>query len=78
MFAIERAHQALVARPWPGALLCYIIARILNSKDRDSVLRVARDMDTAKFENHKILIYPDYTIKMQTACKTFLEVKAKY
>ncbi|KAJ1136233.1 hypothetical protein NDU88_002650 [Pleurodeles waltl] len=77
MFAIERAHRVSVALLWPGALTQAIIYYILNYKDRNSMLRAARDTDDTKFENHRISIYPDNTTKVQTARKTFLEVKAK-
>ncbi|KAJ1138709.1 hypothetical protein NDU88_005090 [Pleurodeles waltl] len=54
-----------------------MIAHILNYKDRDSILRAARDTDTARIENQKISIYPDYTNREQVARKAFLEAKAK-
>ncbi|KAJ1209338.1 hypothetical protein NDU88_004716 [Pleurodeles waltl] len=71
------AHRALVAPPRPGALLRAILARLLNYKDRDCVLRADRESDRAVFKNCKISIYPDYTNKVQSSRKGFLEVKAK-
>ncbi|KAJ1136881.1 hypothetical protein NDU88_003295 [Pleurodeles waltl] len=75
MFAITRAHRALVVRPRPGAPPPAIIAQIL--KDRDAILRAAREIDRAHFENHEISIYPDYTNKVQNSRKGFLQFKAK-
>ncbi|KAJ1112528.1 hypothetical protein NDU88_000791 [Pleurodeles waltl] len=73
----ERAHRALVVSPWPGAPPRAIIARLLNNKDRDCIMQAAHESDRAVFENCKISIYPDYTNKVQTSRKRFLEVKAK-
>ncbi|KAJ1131512.1 hypothetical protein NDU88_009848 [Pleurodeles waltl] len=58
MFAVEKAP--------PRA----IIACMLNYKDSDSVLKVARDMDNDMFEIQKISIYPDNTTKEQAPRKT--------
>ncbi|KAJ1185038.1 hypothetical protein NDU88_001834 [Pleurodeles waltl] len=77
VFVVERAHKALVAPPRPDAPLRAIIARLLKYKDRDCILRAARESERAFFENCKISIYPDYTNKVQTSRKGFMEVKAK-
>ncbi|KAJ1205483.1 hypothetical protein NDU88_000917 [Pleurodeles waltl] len=63
--------------PRPGAPPRTIIARLLNYRDRDCVLRAARDSDKAVFENGNISIYPDDTNKVQNSRKSFLELKAK-
>ncbi|KAJ1093349.1 hypothetical protein NDU88_006453 [Pleurodeles waltl] len=77
VFVVERAHRALVAPPRPGAPQRAIIARLLNYKDMDCILQTARETDRAIFENCKISIYPDYTNKVKSSRKGFLEVKAK-
>ncbi|KAJ1085252.1 hypothetical protein NDU88_005385 [Pleurodeles waltl] len=77
MFAVGKAHQELVEPLRLGAPPRATITRILNYKDRYSVLRAARDTDNARFENRRISIYLDYTTKVQAAQKTFLKVKAK-
>ncbi|KAJ1092278.1 hypothetical protein NDU88_005389 [Pleurodeles waltl] len=77
VFVVERAHRASVAPHRPGAPPRAIIARLLNYKDRDCVLRAGRMSERAVFENCKISIYPDYTNKVQTSRKGFMEVKAK-
>ncbi|KAJ1143153.1 hypothetical protein NDU88_009464 [Pleurodeles waltl] len=64
---------AVAARAPPRA----IIARLLNYRDRDCVLRAARDSDKAVFENGMISIYPDHTNKVQNSQKSFLEVNPK-
>ncbi|KAJ1194429.1 hypothetical protein NDU88_003718 [Pleurodeles waltl] len=70
-FLVERVHRALVAPPRPGALPRVIIARLLNYRDRDCVLRAARDSDNVVFENWKISIYTDYTNKVKELAKEF-------
>ncbi|KAJ1192470.1 hypothetical protein NDU88_001777 [Pleurodeles waltl] len=77
VFVVERAHRALVAPPRPNVPKRAIIASLLNYKGQDCVLRAARESDRAVFENCKISIYPDYTNKVQSSRKGFLEVKAK-
>ncbi|KAJ1197607.1 hypothetical protein NDU88_001463 [Pleurodeles waltl] len=77
VFLVERARRALVVPPRPGAPPRAIIARLLNHRDRDCVLRAARHSDKAVFENGKISIYPDYTNIVQNSRKISLEVKAK-
>ncbi|KAJ1096185.1 hypothetical protein NDU88_001329 [Pleurodeles waltl] len=73
----EHAHRALTAPPRPGTPQRAIIACLLNYKDRDCILQTARETDWAVFENRKISIFPDYTNKVQSSQKGFLEVKAK-
>ncbi|KAJ1185767.1 hypothetical protein NDU88_002554 [Pleurodeles waltl] len=75
LFTIDREHHALVAHPKPGAPPRAIIAHILNYKV--CVLPVARETNSACIENQKISIYPDYTSKVQTSRKGFMEVKVK-
>ena len=77
IFAIERAHRALTSPPPVGAPPRALIAKILNYRDRDTILRVAREKAPLKFENHNITIYPDYTQRVQEMRKSFLEVKQK-
>ena len=76
-FPIERAHRALARKPPPGAPPRPIIARVLNYKDRDTVLRKARELGTIHYENQKIMLFPDYTPQVQKARKTFEAVKIK-
>ncbi|KAJ1192676.1 hypothetical protein NDU88_001982 [Pleurodeles waltl] len=77
VFVVERVHRALAAPHQPGAPPMAIIARLLNYKDRDCILRTARETDRAVFENRKISISPVYTNNVQSSRKGFLEVKAK-
>ncbi|KAJ1108360.1 hypothetical protein NDU88_005736 [Pleurodeles waltl] len=51
VFVVELAQRALNALPQPGAPLRADIACLLNYKDRDCILRTARETDRAVFEN---------------------------
>ena len=76
-FLIERAHRALSRKPPPGAPPRPMIARVLNYKDRDTILRKARELVTIHYDNHKIMLFPDYTPQVQKARKTYEAVKIK-
>ncbi|KAJ1218572.1 hypothetical protein NDU88_006150 [Pleurodeles waltl] len=58
---IEQAHQALTPKPPPGAALWALIAQLLNYRDKDAILRVAREHPPLQYEGQNIIIYPDYT-----------------
>ncbi|KAJ1110708.1 hypothetical protein NDU88_008056 [Pleurodeles waltl] len=66
----RKVHQALVTPRRPGAPPRAIIARILIYKDRDCILHAACEMDTARFENHRIFIYPDDTTRVLVSRKS--------
>lgn len=61
--------------PRPGGPLRPIIARILNYKDRGTILLAARENAPLLLENEHISIYPDFTMAVQKARNTFREVK---
>lgn len=75
LYAVERAHRVPPRQPRPGAPPSPIIARILNYRDRDTILRAARENAPLQFENKRISIYPDFTMAVQKARNTFREVK---
>ncbi|KAJ1218104.1 hypothetical protein NDU88_005689 [Pleurodeles waltl] len=77
VFVVERAHRALAAPSRPGAPPRPIIASLLNYKDRNCILRAAREPDKAVFENCQISIYPSYTNKVPNSRKGFPEVRAR-
>ena len=76
-FAVERAHRSLGARPPPGAPPRAIITRILNFRDRYTILRAARKAQDLRFQNSKIMIFPDYSRAVQSRRRSFEEVKQK-
>lgn len=75
LFLIERAHRTLSPRPQPGMSPRPIIARVLNYRDRDAILKSAREKGMLHYQGNKIEVYPDYTMQVQNARRTFLPAK---
>lgn len=75
MFSVERAQRMPARPPKPGMPPRTMIARILHYKDRDTLLRAARDKAPIRFENKTISLYPDDTPTVQKARASFLGVK---
>ena len=48
-------------------------SRILNHRDRDAVLRAARNTTDLKFQNAPIMIFPDYSRAIQQRRRSFEE-----
>lgn len=67
MFLVERAHRILGPRPNPGATPRPIIARLLNYRDRDTVLRAAREKGDIQYQGNSIALYQDFTQAVQMA-----------
>ncbi|KAJ1136923.1 hypothetical protein NDU88_003337 [Pleurodeles waltl] len=53
-----------------------MVAKILNFKDYDTVLRAARERAPIHIENVRVSLFPDYTVAVQHRCSSFQEVKA--
>ncbi|KAJ1205829.1 hypothetical protein NDU88_001255 [Pleurodeles waltl] len=54
-----------------------MIARFFNFKDRDNILKEERRSEDLQWENHRILIFPDYTREVQTRRRSYEQVKQK-
>uniref|UniRef100_A0A3B4X586 L1 transposable element RRM domain-containing protein n=1 Tax=Seriola lalandi dorsalis TaxID=1841481 RepID=A0A3B4X586_SERLL len=68
---LERAHRIgkKADRPRP------LIAKFLNFRDKEKVLRLARCKGEMTYENKKISFYPDYSADLQQRRDAFLDVK---
>ena len=68
---LERAHRIgrKSDRPRP------LIAKFLNFRDKEKVLRLARSKGEMSYKNKKISFYPDYSADMQRRRDEFLDVK---
>lgn len=53
------------------------IFHLLNFRDRDLVLREARKVPEHRYENAKIMLFPDFSIDTQRLRRTFDHVKAQ-
>lgn len=67
MFVVERAHRSLAPRPIPGALPRPIIARLLNYRDRDAILQLAREKGPINHQGNNPSFFPDFTVAVQAA-----------
>lgn len=77
MLAVERAHR-MPARPPPqGAPPRTFIAKLLNYKDRDAALRMAREKGNIQLGNSKITIFPDFSTEVQHRRQGFTEAKRR-
>ncbi|KAJ1176591.1 hypothetical protein NDU88_001863 [Pleurodeles waltl] len=76
-FVVERAHRIPGRKPIPGAPARPVIARILNYRERDVALHVARELDPIIIDNAKISLYPDYTLAVQKRRAFFQIIKQR-
>lgn len=74
-FVVERAHRSLGPRPAPGLSPRPIIARLLNFRDRDTALRLAREKGDIIWQGSKLSLFPDFTVMVQDARRKFSDVK---
>lgn len=76
-FVIERAHRMPPVRGPPGSPPRTFIFRLLNFQDRDLALHEARKVAELRFDNTKLMLFPDYSIDTQRLRRTFDQVKAQ-
>lgn len=68
---LERAHRIGKKSDRPRLL----VAKFLNFRDKEKVLRLARSKGEMSYENKKISFYPDYSADLQRRRDEFLDVK---
>jgi len=68
---LERAHRIGKKSDRPRPL----IAKFLNFRDKEKVLRLARSKGEMTYENKKISFYPDYSADLQRRRDEFRDVK---
>lgn len=64
-FCVERAQGIPTGAPKPGVPPRPLIVKILNYRDRDVLLQKAMEKTLIQYENHRISLYPDYTMMVQ-------------
>lgn len=76
LFIVERTHWSLAPKPPVGGTPRPILARILNYRDRDTILRVAREMGQITHQGSQISsFFPDFTPAVQSARREFVPTK---
>lgn len=77
MFAVERAHR-IPARPPPqGAPPRTLIAKFLNFRDRDKILRLTREKGNIPHTNTHVAVFPDFSNEVQRQRSRFQDVKRR-
>lgn len=74
-FVVEQAHHMPARRPPKGAPPRTFIAKLLNFRDRDAVLRLARVKCNIPFQSGYISAFPDFSVEVQKQRARFSEVK---
>lgn len=64
-FVVERAHRMPTKKPPQGAPPQVFIAKFLNYKDRDAILRLSREKGNIPLHNHQIMAFPDFSTEVQ-------------
>lgn len=77
LFAIERAHRVPMRPLPPGHPPRAILARVLNCRDRDTILRRARDLPDLTVNGARVSIFPDFSSEVQKRRMRFLDVKKR-
>lgn len=77
LFAIERAHRVPMRPLPPGHPPRAILARVLNCRDRDIILRRARDLPNLSVNGARVSIFPDFSSEVQKRRMRFLDVKKR-
>lgn len=75
MLAVERAHRTPARPPPQGAPLHIFIAKLLNYKDRDAALRLAKEKGNIPIGNIKVAVFPDFSAEIQRRRQGFMEAK---
>lgn len=61
--------------PPAGSSSSHLIAKLLNYKDRDAALRLARERGNIPIGNIKVAIFPDFSAEIQKKRQGFMEAK---
>ena len=63
MFAVERAHRIPAKPPPEGAPPRTFIAKFLNFRDRDKIMRLSREKGNMKMGNGHVAVFPDFPMR---------------
>ena len=77
LFAIERAHRVPMRPLPPGAPPRAMIIKLLHFRDREAVLRAAREKGRVSFNGSGITIFPDFSVATQKQRATFIAIKRR-
>ncbi|KAJ1179834.1 hypothetical protein NDU88_005067 [Pleurodeles waltl] len=75
LFIVERAHPVQTRKPIPGPPLRPNVAKILNYRDLDQFLWVARERAPLIVESIQVSLFQEYSLAVQHGHTSFMEVK---
>lgn len=76
-YVVERAHRVPMGRRPPGEYPRPFLVRFLNYRDRDMILAASRKHDELKFENAKVMLFPDFSAETQRKRRSFNDVRKR-
>ena len=74
---IERAHRIGRLQAKPQQYPRILIMKFLNFRDRQRVIQAAREMGIVKFQEHKVMFFPDFSVAVRKQRKQFDDVKKR-
>lgn len=77
LYAVERAHRVPTRPLPPGAPPRPVLIKLLHYKDRDAILRAARQNPDISINGHKIAFFPDFSAEVQRKRAQFIDVKRR-
>lgn len=77
LFAVERAHRVPMRPLPPGNPPRAMLVRILNCRDRDVILRKAREVEDLSVDGQRVSIFPDFSAEVQKRRLKFVDVKKR-
>lgn len=76
-FVVERAHRVPATPLIPGNPPQPFLLKLLNYRDRDRILAAAREKQDLRFNNAKIMLFPDYSPEVQQRHLSFTEARRR-
>lgn len=74
-FVVERAHHLAAKPPPAGAPPRTFIAKLLNYRDRDTILHLTRERGNIPVGNVTVAVFPDFSAEVQKKRARFTEAK---
>lgn len=75
LFSIERAHRVPTRTPSTGGYPRPIIIKLINYRDKVTLMRRARELGDILYNGTKILFFPDYSPDLQKRRAEFRDIK---
>lgn len=74
-FTVEKVNHTLGSPLPPGPPPKQRLSQLLHYRDRDTILRCARECATIQYNGTRVSFYPDFSAAVQRSCAKFVELK---